>query len=166
MVSKQADFLSKPRHAGQNAQKLSVLTKPGSIMASHSPRKKLHRWRWWKTSCQGRTKKKMAKTLPGYSGGRLPERGRGGGRRRRGGRNKCEMKLHRKWLWASHSSGTRHGLAQRASVGSCQQAPCGAVGLVLPDLCWHASSGRTMAHTNAALLAAQEERQAETHQDG
>ena len=37
---------------------------------------------------------------------------------------------------------------------------------VLPDLCRHASSCRAMAHTHAALLAAQEEWQAETHQDG
>ena len=32
--------------------------------------------------------------------------------------------------------------------------------------CWHASSRHAMAYTHAALLAAQEERQTETRQDG
>ena len=55
-----------------------------------------------------------------------------------------------------HSSGTRHGHAQRASTDSCQQASRGAFGCVLPDLCWHASSRCATAHPHAALLAAQE----------
>ena len=64
-----------------------------------------------------------------------------------------------------HSSGKRHGHAQRASTDPCQQAPRGAFGGVLLDLCWHASPCCAMAHPHA-VLASQEKWQAETHQDG
>ena len=59
-----------------------------------------------------------------------------------------------------------HRPAQRPAQDSCQQDSCCAIRVVLQDFCWLLASCCQVAHSDTALLATQEKRQAASNQDG
>ena len=78
--------------------------------------------------------------------------------------------LHFAALTAPGPTGTRPehitDLLNVPAQDSCQQDPCCAFRAVLQDLRWLLAPCRQMAHSDTALLATQEERQAASYQDG